>query len=555
MNRMNKMNRLNKKRITKKKKVGGLSRKLNKTKKKISENENDVDMEARDYLEFKLKPYENVDIDKMFPKPQSYLKRMRYSNRQSDSKKLKRNSVTKTKKKTSKIENDTADYNREGAIMKITANLNKNKNFSQLPPPTPSKIDDAYWSEVYNEYLDHVLSGEKNENELKKEIMEKSFGERSYFLDLFQKIKSHLPEKKKNEDEKWVDCVNECFSQTHDNVTQEIDSTAYMLRVLTKSVVGDTKNNQIAFSFDDKGKLTGKWENDKEYFKMKILISDGSRKVCKGRLIMGFGPSASGKTYCANKVIELMSSIDDEFPKFFMTVDGGVFREESQVYQTIIKAVSEKGAYDGLKNLVSASGTQKTIFESNIIKKAMKQYLKEQKENNKFVVSLYVPETLGKCLRRVNCSESYNDYIDITGDKDWIGLMIFQHKEHSDCPYKKDYKCKGTTESGQSREITEGKKYSSIAWKRSYKNGKYAINQAETYRFRIHNSGRRDGITVFEDLSPKKIDIENKTISKFFKDSNWQYVDGKVKYNSECEKYSNKCSKAKKRSNSESSVE
>jgi len=427
-------------------------------------------------------------------------------------------------------------------------------------------FDDDYWLNVYDEYLKDVLFGEENEKELKNEIMEKSFGPNTYFVDLFQNIESVLPDfvesvlPEKEENKKWVDCVNECFSQTHDNVMQEIGSTAYMLRVLTKSVVGDTKNNKIVFSLDNKENLTGKWENDKEYFKMKIERLDGSRKVCKGRLIMGFGPSASGKTYCANKVIELMSSIDNEFPKFFITVDGGVFREESVVYQTIIKAVGEKGAYDGLTNLVSASALslQQSIFESNIIKKTMKQYLREQKENNKFVVSLYVPETLGGCIRNtvftmVDCSKSYKDYIDITNDKDWIGLMIYQHKEHSDCPYKKDYKCKGTTESGQSREITEGKKYSSSAWDNSYKNGNYSIAQAETYRFRIHNSGRRDGITVFEDLSPKKIDISNQTISKFFKDSNWQYVDDKVKFNNDCEKYSNKCSKAKKRSNSDSS--
>lgn len=428
---------------------------------------------------------------------------------------------------------------------------------SPTSPSIPVQINKINLEDVYNEYLGGVLFGEEKENEIKDVIMKKSFGSNTYFTNLFEKIKSVLPPKEKKK--KWVDCVKDCFSQTHDNVLLEIGSTAYMLRVLTKSVVGDIKNNQITFVFslENKEKITGLWEKDKDYFKMKILIKDGSRKNCKGRLIMGFGPSASGKTYCANKVIELMSSIDSEFPKFFMTVDGGVFREESLVYQTIIKAISEKGEYDGFKNLVSASAlsSQKSIFESNIIKKTMKNYLREQKEKEKFVVCLYVPETLGGCVRKVNCAKSYEDYIDITGDKDWIGLMIFQHRKHKECPYKEKYKCKGTTESGVLREITEGKKYSSGAWENSYLNGNESIDQALTYRFRIHNSGRRDGITIFEDVSPNKIDMDDKKVSTFFKESNWQYVSGKVKYSSDCEEYSNKCSKGRKRSDSDSSVE
>ena len=406
----------------------------------------------------------------------------------------------------------------------------------------------------YNDYLGDVLFGEENEKDLKSWIMEKSFSSNTYFLDLFEDVMRVLPEPSK--DIKWVKCVKDCFTECKNSVKMEIGSTAYMLRVLTKSVVGDKENHKISFvlSLNSKEKLTGIWESDNKYFKMEILNLDKSKKICQGRLIMGFGPSASGKTYCANKVIELMSAIDDEFPKFFMTVDGGICREESIVYQTIIKAVRKKGEYDGLENLVSTSKLSKSIFGSDAIKKKMREYLKEQKAKNDFVVCLYVPETLSSCLRN-NCNTTYDDYVDITGDKDWIGLMIFQHEEHKECPYKEKYKCKGTTESGQSREITEGKKYSSKAWDLSHKNGNYSIGQAETYRFRIHNSGRRDGITVFEDLSSERLSIGNKNISKFFTLNNWQYVNGKVKYNADCENYSNECKKGRARSGSESSVE
>ena len=427
-------------------------------------------------------------------------------------------------------------------------------------PSTPVQINKINLEDVYKEYLADVLFGEEKENEIKDVVMKKSFGSNTYFVDLFEKIMNVLPPKKKGQE--WVSCekdsVKDCFSQTHDNILLEIGTTAYMLRVLTKSVVGDIKNNQIAFVFslDNKEKITGRWEKDKDYFKMKILIKDKSKKNCKARLIMGFGPSASGKTYCANRVIELMTSIDSEFPKFFMTVDGGVFREESLVYQIITTAIGKKGDYDGLTNLVSAgSSTTKSIFDSKLIKNTMNEYLKEQKEKEKFVVCLYVPETLGGCGSKIICAQYYQEYIDITGDEDWIGLMIFQHVNRKECPYKEKYKCTGTTESGESREKREGKKYSSIAYENSYLNGNEYINRALTYRFRIHNSGSPDGITIFEDLSPNKIDMDDKNVSKFFKESKWQYMSGKVKNSSDCEEYSNKCSKGRKRSDSDSSVE
>ena len=429
---------------------------------------------------------------------------------------------------------------------KEDAFIDVNKSYPDPPPPVESS---PVHKDIYSEYLGGVSFGKEiqkeTQNEIKDIIMKRSFGSNSYFIDLFEKIKSVIPPKK--EKKKWVDCLRDCFSQTHNNALLEIKSTAYLLRVLTNSVVGDTKNNKIIFSFslENKENITGIWEKDKEYFKMKILTLDGSMKVNKGRLIMGLGPSASGKTYSAKKVIELMYCIDNEFPKFFTTIDGGVFREESEVYQMIIKAVSEKNEYDGLQNLVSASvlslSGNDSIFQANIIKKAMKNYLKEQKEKENFVVSLYVPDTLTGCVRKMNCVKSYEDYIDITEDKNWIGLMIFQHRTNKDCPYKDIYKCKGTTESGELRQISEGKKYSSLAWDNSYKNGNEYINHASTYRFRIHNSGRSEGITLFEDLSPNKIDMHDNKVSNFFKESNWQYVNGKLKNSIVCQQYSDKC--------------
>jgi hypothetical protein len=310
----------------------------------------------------------------------------------------------------------------------------------------------------------------------------------------------------------------------------EIYSTAYMLRLLSTSVIGDTVNYKILFMIkqDNISKLTGKWENDSQYFDIKTTDSNSNET---GRLIMGFGPSASGKTYCAKQIIDLMAIVDTTFPKFFLTIDGGIYREQSHIYQKIVK-ICQENQIAGLSNLVSASvlTTLKTLFDSNIIKKNMKKYLLSQKNKNQ-KINLYVPDTITACIGSASCKSLYQDYIDITGDKKgWVGLVIYQHKSGKECPYPEQYKCVGCEESGKSREIKEGKKYSSTAWSNSYRNGNDSILQAPNYRFRIHNSGgKNDGknITIFEDLSVKPI-ISDKT-SEFLKRLKWKYSQGKVK--------------------------
>ena len=404
----------------------------------------------------------------------------------------------------------------------------------------------------YANYLTGVnFYNMKNNDEivkLKDEIIKKSFYDNNihFFENIDENLKRvindmNTEQMNVNDNEKWIACKNECENYCIKMMSYEIYSTAYMLRLLSNSVIGDTDNNKIFYSItsvnDINNILTGKWENDSKYFDIKIIDSNGreiNNTNTTGRLIMGFGPSASGKTYCAKQIIELMTQVDMTFPKFFLTIDGGIYREQSYIYQKIIKTCKENNIA-GLSNLVSASifTTLKTIFSSNIIKKNMKKYLLSQKNQNNQKINLYVPDTIAGCA--VKCKSLYQDYIDITGDENWIGLMIYQHKSGNECPYPEKYKCVGCEESGKSLEETEGKKYSSSAWSYSYKNGNNAILQAPNYRFRIHNSGGRKtndiiNTTIFEDLSVKPI-INDQT-SQFLKDLNWEYSEGKIKINS-----------------------
>ena len=276
----------------------------------------------------------------------------------------------------------------------------------------------------YNDYLKDViflvrdLKGIRNpmgimdetrSNELKKNIMEKSFKsststqKEDYFTIAYNKISNVLPTNDKIENN-WRNCVKDCYTICHEYVKNEVESTAYMLRILSASVLGDTKNYKVCFHIEHDisnfvNIISGKWNDDtkkpddnsphksttqdKQVFQIEIcrisqdgkfiLSENNENKPENGRFILGAGPSASGKTYNAGLIIEMMKMVDTDFPTFFMTIDGGTYREQSVIYQTIIDAVKNKNQYPGLKNLMSASifSMENSIFETDSIKKVI----------------------------------------------------------------------------------------------------------------------------------------------------------------------------------------
>ena len=241
---------------------------------------------------------------------------------------------------------------------------------------------------------------------------------------------------------------------------------------------------------------------------------------------MGFGPSASGKTYCAKTIIKMLCKNDKDFPKSFLSIDGGIYREKSYIYQKLISLIKTR-KFKGLKNLVLSSlnlkislkGVEKrhTLFDSGIVKKKVIEYLRSQSKPT----SLYVPETLGGCL--LDCSNVYKKYIEIADDsKSWIGLLIWQHKTHNECNFMEGYTCKGCTESGTEREKSEGKIYSSSAWQNSMNNGRYHMKIAPGGRYEIHNGGSRESKSTIIDYSIYK--ILNNIPNGFVLQNNLEYL-------------------------------
>jgi hypothetical protein len=208
--------------------------------------------------------------------------------------------------------------------------------------------------------------------------------------------------------------------------------------------------------------------------------------------------------------------------------------------------------FAGFKNLHAG------MFVTGDIKHAMEDYLlKESRRGTSSAISLYVPETLGKCEFMVAgvtvplirpCEEYLKTFLDITRDDKWIGLLIWQHATSTD--HMKDteflkeysnlkYKCAGCMESGKKREKSEGKPYEGHVYKQSMKNGlKYMglipggytigimglpingweyVGLALGGRYVIHNAGRPDGTSILWDYSAKAVDQSErgKTADRF----------------------------------------
>lgn len=294
----------------------------------------------------------------------------------------------------------------------------------------------------------------------------------------------------------WGTCHRTCEAGVTHLMNIEMESTAFMLRCIAESVL--PKTEQITFSIVKGSNLTGLWQEDKG----SITISRLGDPEKKSRCIMGFGPSAAGKTYWATTIINLMQMSDPNFPTAFLSVDGGIYRESSAVYKSVVKGAQEVCLL-GFDNLVRAGVSAafgSSLFDADIVKKAVMDYL----EDSEVPISVYVPDTLGGCggVFGGNCYKKYQKYITLANDSEgWIGLLIWQHVRGDKCNLRDDAdrKCVGCTESGMSREMQEGKKYSASAYPYSMANGEAAFKTAPGGCYKIHNCGRRDGISMLED--------------------------------------------------------
>ena len=328
------------------------------------------------------------------------------------------------------------------------------------------------------------------------------------------------------DDALWEKCSGECKTLIVAASEQEAHSTAFMLKVLADSIIRpDGRHHRLQIMVDDSffgpsgcRTLTGLWKDDARYFHLVLPPTSRSSRSKGSRLIMGFGPSSSGKTHLAKTILAMLKEADPSFPEVFFSLDGGIIRESSAAYQ-FAKEIARCKGWGGFTNLLGGI-FRGDMFPSDDVKKIMEAYLLQ--ESSRVPISLYVPETLGVCdwiyPVKKSCLAIVDGYQKITHDESWIGLLIWQHKykaDHAkDLAFVKGEECMGCTESGMDREKKEGKKYSNAAYEGSMKKGRRYLEMAPGGRYEIHNAGRRGGISVLWDTSPPGVGEKFSTIMR-----------------------------------------
>ena len=256
------------------------------------------------------------------------------------------------------------------------------------------------------------------------------------------------------------------FNLLKNLIKNEVSTIEYLLRALQYNYIGEEPFNII--------KINTLCQLD-TLDNYKLILPN-----VKSRLIMVFGPSASGKTTCSKNIIKKLSFNNKEFSTCFMTLDGGKFRKASNVFKMIIKQAS-------IHNIDIVSHN---IFPK--VKNTIMKYYENQIAKYNTMISLYIPITLGKSY-----IQSYSYYIDMTKDYNWIGIFVWQHK--FDCIYEGKYRCNGCNKSGIEREKIEGKKYKMHKWELSMERGLNEVKKAKGGFYCIHNGGRDDSVMMFDE--------------------------------------------------------
>ena len=379
--------------------------------------------------------------------------------------------------------------------------------------------------------------------------------EKIFKADSLEAIKTQISElttNNSNESDKyikqgWKDCTsNNCFTKLREQIVIETGSILYILKCFYKSIIPNPDNNiKILISFlKEKNNFVvlkiGTNEDD-------LKKTNNSTKSEKGKLILGLGPSASGKTFWAEKIIEMTG---DKKP--YISIDGGIYREECCSYQFIVNTCIAHG-FSGLNNLVETLSDKLRIAKKNItstmhgkFKEIMTHSSKTKKEilnvlnssvkysKDYSFMNIYLPETLGDCLlkksltKKSGCySSKIEPYVKLTKDTNFTTLLIYQCKFGYDCIYMPTHKCKGCAPSGMARQDKEGKKYSSGAWLASMKYGLQLLRlQKGGEKFIIHNSGGEKYNGKITKSTIIKVSNDN---SNLYKELNGE--DKKKKYN------------------------
>lgn len=336
--------------------------------------------------------------------------------------------------------------------------------------------------------------------------------------------------KRKNNNNDWIFCDNKssCYKILTKCTQCEIRSTYYWLRLLSDLMI-----NGCIKIVCKKTNITGLWSNDSKFFSIQIGTKKGKTFIENklSKCIFIFGPSASGKTYWTVETIKNILPIyyTNNLPKSYLTIDGGNMRESSMIYQMITKTCS-KNKIKGLNNLVSGGigsiarckvnkkSDHCSLFNSSSIKSTLRKFLEDQKRKYNIKIPLVIPETFSdydisriKSLNKKVVLKKFNSWLKLSESKNtWIGILVWQHKLPKDCTFPPKKKCVGTIKSGTTRELSEGKKYSSGAYDISMRAGGLHLT-SPGISLDIHNSGSKNKKSHVKIFHKKNEDIDKLT--------------------------------------------
>jgi hypothetical protein len=179
-------------------------------------------------------------------------------------------------------------------------------------------------------------------------------------------IKKTILANKKN---KWVYCEGDCHRVCSNFIKYEIGTTRYMKKVLEQSWYHEPPSENPEPPSENPKKIVLKIVNlndselneeqlDKEWAHMfgktKIKIMRGNTDITddfnKGlaELVIGSGPSASGKTHFKPIIIEYIGNVMGKSLKPYLCIDGGDYRDLSEYYKFINETIKvEKGKVFG----------------------------------------------------------------------------------------------------------------------------------------------------------------------------------------------------------------
>jgi hypothetical protein len=236
--------------------------------------------------------------------------------------------------------------------------------------------------------------------------------------------------------------------KTGGEVVSGITSTAH----LSDGSIGNNGNDNTSGTGNNAGDTNnvnvGGGDGELMPKKGNITFTSSQLQHIKPRLIMGFGPSASNKPHLINDMIKIFKQADPTFPDKFISIDDKLIRKVSMVYNIILTCIDDYNNQEqvktnstkkikGFKNLINnIKNGEHALFPSTEIKENFATYLLTNYRGN---VSLYVAATL--CKKQSTMQVDVEPYVNITGDTNWNGLLIWQHQNPDLCTFDDDYKC------------------------------------------------------------------------------------------------------------------